>query len=132
MNADTRYGLLSAVLLALAASGCHQPLAVANPLQDLASWAGPVDRAEIARPLIRNTHDGLTVVGTRGDALNAATRLHQLLLRAQVPNEVVCEMKAAGPAARSELRITFPGTLTPQQREVIVKTLAGFDGPPRG
>lgn len=132
MKATIRYGLFAAALLTLSAAGCHQPLAVANPLQDLASWAGPVERAAVAAPLIRNTREGLTVVGSRGDALNAATRLHQLLLRAQVPNEVICDMKTAGPAARSELRISFPAALTPQQRQVIVKTLADFDGSPRG
>jgi hypothetical protein len=137
MNAKLWRGMWLVGVVGCFGAGCHQPLAVANPLINVAAWAGPVDRPAvgaptISSPTIRNTRRGLAVVGSRGDALNTATRLHQRLLAARVPNVVVCEMTASGIGARSELRIAFPKALTPAQQQAVAKALADFDAAPRG
>lgn len=126
-----RNGILATVLLGLSATGCHQPLAVANPLQDVSSWAEPMARAPVEGPVVRHTSGGLTVVGSRGDALNAATRLHQLLLRVRVPNQVVCDLKSASPQGLTQVRISFPAQLTPDQLRAVGKALADIGSAPR-
>jgi hypothetical protein len=120
-----RHFFMISVLVALGASGCARstsgPLAVALPLEEIKT--PPVYTSPVDSPTLSMDDNTVTVVGTNGDALNAATRLHRHLQAMQVQSEIQVVFQTR---SRSKLAITFRESLSPTQQQMLRELVAAI------
>lgn len=120
------------LVLALGLGGClsssSKPLAVPQPLERVSLWPKEWSPSDHQRPIIKVSSDSLTVIGSRGDALNTAARLHQKLASHRIPNEILVDRssRASESMVRTRLRLTFPSQLTDDQQKLVRQVMTGF------
>jgi hypothetical protein len=78
--------------------------------------------------MIKVSSDSLTVIGSRGDALNTAARLHQKLASHQIPNEIQVDRSSSESSGtrRTRLRLSFPQKLTVEQQRLVRDVMTGL------
>jgi hypothetical protein len=118
------YIITLSVLAALGASGCAKstsgPLAVPLPLETIKKTV-PINTP--TSPTLSMKDNTVTVLGTNGDALNAATRLHRHLQAMQIQSEIQVVFQTR---RLSRLAITFRETLSPTQQRMLQEIVAAI------